>query len=103
MLSTSSGVSGSKYSLSAMSKSVLTVSGLLLMMMVSYPSFANAQVQCTEQKSNSIPWPIRIGPEPRTRTFLRSFVSMASFSLPNKEKYYGVSAANSAAQVSTIL
>ena len=35
MLSTSSGVSGSKYSLSAISKSVLTVSGLLLTMMVS--------------------------------------------------------------------
>ena len=32
---------------------VLTVSGLLLMMLVSYPSFANAHVQCTEQKSNS--------------------------------------------------
>lgn len=33
--STSSGVKGSKYSLSAISKSVLTVSGLLLMIMVS--------------------------------------------------------------------
>ena len=33
--STSSAVSGSKYSRSAMSKSVETVSGLLLMMMVS--------------------------------------------------------------------
>ena len=35
MLSTSSGVNGSKYNLSAISKSVLTVSGLLLMMIVS--------------------------------------------------------------------
>ena len=55
MDSTSSAVNGSKYSLSAISKSVETVSGLLLIMTVSQPSFANAQVQCTEQKSNSIP------------------------------------------------
>ena len=50
-------------------------------MMVSYPSFANAHVQCTEQKSNSIPCPIRIGPEPSTRIFFLSFVSIASFSV----------------------
>ena len=85
ILSTSSGVSGSKYSLSAMSKSVLTVSGLLFTMIVSYPSFANAHVQCTEQKSNSIPCPIRIGPEPSTSTFFFGLVFMTSSSLPKQE------------------
>ena len=85
MLSTSSGVSGSKYSLSAISKSVLTVSGLLFTIIVSYPSFANAHVQCTEQKSNSIPCPIRIGPDPSTRTFFLPEVSSTSFWLPNTE------------------
>ena len=46
---TSSGVSGSKYRRSAVSKSVDTVSGLLLMITVSQPSFCSAQTACTEQ------------------------------------------------------
>ena len=85
MLSTSSAVNGSKYNLSAISKSVETVSGLLFTIMVSQPSFAKAQVQCTLQKSNSIPCPIRIGPEPSTKTFFSGLVSAASFSLPYTE------------------
>ena len=46
---TSSGVSGSKYRRSEVSKSVETVSGLLLMMTVSKPARLSAQTQCTEQ------------------------------------------------------
>src|SRR5699024_1284610 len=85
IFSTSSGVNGSKYNLSAISKSVETVSGLLLTIIVSYPAQLNDQVQCTEQKSNSIPCPIRIGPEPSTNTFFLPLVSTTSFSLPNTE------------------
>ena len=46
---TSSGVSGSKYSRSAVSKSVETVSGLLLMITTSYPSSFNVHTQWTEE------------------------------------------------------
>ena len=42
MLYTSSSVRGSKYSLSEVSKSVLTVSGLLFMIIVSMPIFLSA-------------------------------------------------------------
>ena len=46
---TSSKVKGSKYNLSEVSKSVLTVSGLLLIIIVSYPSSFKAHTECTEQ------------------------------------------------------
>ena len=46
---TSSKVSGSKYSLSEMSKSVDTVSGLELIMIVRYPSSRNASPARTQQ------------------------------------------------------
>ena len=46
---TSSTVNGSKYKLSDVSKSVLTVSGLLLMMIDFIPALRNAQEECTEQ------------------------------------------------------
>jgi hypothetical protein len=46
---TSSIVSGSKYSRSDVSKSVETVSGLLLMMIDSTPISRNAHTECTEQ------------------------------------------------------
>ena len=49
MFWTSSAVRGSKYSLSATSKSVETVSGLLLMMMVSKPMRFRAHTEWTEQ------------------------------------------------------
>ena len=49
MLSTSSAVNGSKYKRSAISKSVDTVSGLLLTIIVSYPAAFKAHTQCTEQ------------------------------------------------------
>ena len=48
MLSTSSSVKGSKYSLSAVSKSVETVSGLLLTMTTSKPLRLSAQTQWTD-------------------------------------------------------
>ena len=83
--SISSGVRGSKYNLSAISKSVLTVSGLLFTIIVSYPSLENAQVLWTLQKSNSIPCPIRIGPDPRTRTFFLPVVFSTSLTLPKQE------------------
>jgi len=47
--STSSASRGSKYRRSAVSKSVLTVSGLLLIMMASIPSSLMAHTECTEQ------------------------------------------------------
>ena len=46
---TSSTVSGSKYRLSDVSKSVLTVSGLLLTMMLFMPALRRAQAEWTEQ------------------------------------------------------
>ena len=49
MFSTSSTVSGSKNRASEVSKSVETVSGLLLMMIASYPSSRSAHTECTEQ------------------------------------------------------
>jgi hypothetical protein len=49
-----------------MSKSVLTVSGLQLTRMASTPWARMASTACTQQQSNSMPWPIRLGPEPRT-------------------------------------
>ena len=49
ILSTSSGVNGSKYNLSAISKSVETVSGLLFTIIVSYPAALSAHTQWTEQ------------------------------------------------------
>ena len=45
ILSTSSGVNGSKYKRSAISKSVDTVSGLLFTIIVSYPASFKAQTQ----------------------------------------------------------
>ena len=45
--STSSAVSGSKYSRSDVSKSVETVSGLLLMMIASYPASRKARTAWT--------------------------------------------------------
>ena len=45
MFITSSGVSGSKYSLSAVSKSVDTVSGLLFIITTSNPDFLRALTQ----------------------------------------------------------
>ncbi len=47
--STSSSVSGSKYSLSEMSKSVETVSGFELIMIVRYPSSRKASPARTQQ------------------------------------------------------
>ena len=47
--STSSRVSGSKYSRSEVSKSVETVSGLQLTMMVSNPSSRSCSAACTQQ------------------------------------------------------
>ena len=47
--STSSRVSGSKYSLSLMSKSVETVSGFELIMIVSSPASLSASTACTQQ------------------------------------------------------
>jgi len=44
IFNTSSSVIGSKYSLSEISKSVLTVSGLLLIIIVSIPSFFSAMI-----------------------------------------------------------
>ncbi len=49
MLSTLSGFSGSKYRRSPVSKSVETVSGLLLTRMASQPCFFRVHTQCTEQ------------------------------------------------------
>ena len=49
MLSTLSGVRGSKYSRSPVSKSVETVSGLLLTRMASQPFFFRVHTQWTEQ------------------------------------------------------
>ena len=45
---TDSSVSGSKYSRSAVSKSVDTVSGLLLTMATSKPALLRDHTQCTE-------------------------------------------------------
>ena len=55
-----------------MSKSVLTVSGLQLMRMASTPLARMASTACTQQQSNSTPWPMRLGPLPSTMALGRS-------------------------------
>ena len=65
-------MSGSKYSRSAASQSVDTVSGLQLIITASRPCARSPAIACTQQASNSIPCPIRTGPEPRMTTDGRS-------------------------------
>ena len=61
--------SGSKYNRADASKSVETVSGLLFTMIGATPSSRSALADCTQQQSNSMPCPMRIGPLPRMTAF----------------------------------
>ena len=70
--STTSVVSGSIYTRSAISLSVMIVAGLEFKRTTSMPSSFKERQACVPALSNSAAWPITIGPEPITSTFLIS-------------------------------
>ena len=64
----------------------------------------SARSVCTawqQQVSNSMPWPMRLGPLPSTTTLRRAVGRLSQGPSSHVEYRYGVAEGNSAAQVST--